>query len=206
MPADQLTALDATFLELEEADASAHMHIGGVMIFEPLPGGGTPAIEAVREQLEPRLGAMPRYRQRLSAPHRRAHLAELGARYGFDIAAHVRRAALPAPGGEAELLDWAAEFWSHRLDRGKPSGRWCCSTGSRTAAGRWRARPITAWSTASARSTSAHLLLDATPASARAAVARPVRASDDGAAPHADQAVRAALARPRRRRAPAPSR
>ena len=41
MPArDQLTALDATFLELEQADDSALMHIGSAMLFEPLPGGG----------------------------------------------------------------------------------------------------------------------------------------------------------------------
>ena len=36
---EQLTALDATFLELEEIDQSAHMHIGGVMILEPHPAG-----------------------------------------------------------------------------------------------------------------------------------------------------------------------
>ncbi|MGO9905584.1 MAG: wax ester/triacylglycerol synthase domain-containing protein [Solirubrobacteraceae bacterium] len=69
MPAnDQLTALDATFLELEEADDSALMHIGGALLFEPLPGGGTPAIEKVREHLEQRLDLLPRYRQKLGAP------------------------------------------------------------------------------------------------------------------------------------------
>jgi hypothetical protein len=45
MPAnDQLTALDASFLGLEQADDGALMHIGGTLVFEPLPGGGTPAI------------------------------------------------------------------------------------------------------------------------------------------------------------------
>ena len=39
---EQLTALDATFLELEEADQSAHMHIGGVIVLEPGPRGGLP--------------------------------------------------------------------------------------------------------------------------------------------------------------------
>ena len=49
MPAnDQLTALDATFLELEQADDSAVMHIGGALLFASLPGGGTPAIAEVR--------------------------------------------------------------------------------------------------------------------------------------------------------------
>ena len=33
-----MTALDATFLELEEVDDSAHMHIGGVLVFDPRPG------------------------------------------------------------------------------------------------------------------------------------------------------------------------
>ena len=82
MPAnDQLTALDATFLELEQADDSALMHIGGALVFDPLPGGGTPAIGKVREHLEHRLDMLPRYRQKLGrASHRRAFLALLGAR------------------------------------------------------------------------------------------------------------------------------
>ena len=41
---EQLTALDATFLELEEADQSAHMHIGGVMVLEPQPDGVPPLL------------------------------------------------------------------------------------------------------------------------------------------------------------------
>ncbi|HET8949872.1 MAG TPA: wax ester/triacylglycerol synthase family O-acyltransferase, partial [Solirubrobacteraceae bacterium] len=57
----------------------------------------------------------------------------------FDIAGHVRAAVLPAPGGEAELLEWLADFWSHRLDRSRPlwelalidglaGGRWALAT------------------------------------------------------------------------------
>ena len=44
MACDRLTPLDATFLELEEADNAAHMHIGSLMIYEAragLPHGGT---------------------------------------------------------------------------------------------------------------------------------------------------------------------
>jgi WS/DGAT/MGAT family acyltransferase len=118
---EHVSALDATFLELEEADPSAHMHIGAVMVFDPLPGGGTPSVEAIRDLLLERLQAMPRFRQRLSQQ------TTGGLTWpswvpdeAFDIAGHVRRAALPAPGGEAELTDWAAEYWSHRLERGKP--------------------------------------------------------------------------------------
>ena len=118
---EHVSPLDATFLELEEADPSAHMHIGAVMIFDPLPGGGTPTVDAVRELLLERLGVMPRFHQRLSES------TTGGLTWpswvdddAFDITSHVRRAALPAPGGEAELTEWAAEFWSHRLERTRP--------------------------------------------------------------------------------------
>src|SRR3954462_6231835 len=115
--AEHLSPLDATFLELEEADDSAHMHIGAVLVFD----GDAPSIEEVREMLSARLDLLPRYRQRLSAHHtgglRWPEWVEDGR---FDLGAHVRHATLPAPGDEAELLDWAADYWSHRLDRGRP--------------------------------------------------------------------------------------
>src|SRR5664280_99846 len=66
---EHLTALDATFLELEQADESAHMHIGGVLVFDPLPDGGAPSREELCQHLAGRLGQLPRYRQRLSEPH-----------------------------------------------------------------------------------------------------------------------------------------
>ena len=36
----RLSALDATFLELEQADPAAHMHIGAVMVFAPMTAAG----------------------------------------------------------------------------------------------------------------------------------------------------------------------
>jgi diacylglycerol O-acyltransferase / wax synthase len=117
---DHLSALDATFLELEQADESAHMHIGGVMVFDPLPEGGSPTVERVREHLEDRLDLMPRYRQRLSAP-RAGGLAwpTWQDDPGFEVSTHVGHAALPSPGGEEELCDWVSDFYSHRLDRNR---------------------------------------------------------------------------------------
>ncbi len=118
---EHLTALDATFLELEQSDDGAHMHIGGAMIFEALPSGGAPTLEEVREHLLGRLGMLPRYRQRLSEP-RTGGLSwpTWETDDEFDIANHVREAALPAPGGDPELLDWLGDFYSHRLDRRHP--------------------------------------------------------------------------------------
>ena len=140
MKREQLTPLDAAFLELEQADECSHMHIGWAMIFDPLPRGRVPPVEEVRALLDRRLEAMPRFRKRLSHPHtgglRWPHWESVA---HFDIASHVRHATLPAPGGEPELLDWLGDFYSHRLDRSRPlweitlldglaGGRWCLVT------------------------------------------------------------------------------
>ncbi|MGN6587421.1 MAG: wax ester/triacylglycerol synthase domain-containing protein [Solirubrobacterales bacterium] len=47
----QLSPLDAAFLELEEADQSAHMHIGWALIFDPPPKAERPSLERLREQV-----------------------------------------------------------------------------------------------------------------------------------------------------------
>ncbi len=133
---EPLSPLDATFLELEDADLTAHMHIGGVLVFDPLPGGGTPTLTRVRRHLERRIVALPRYRQKLSRQATGGlHWPEWEPDERFDVAAHVTRAALPNPGGERQLLEWAADFWSHRLDRARPLWRVVLLKG--LAGGRW---------------------------------------------------------------------
>jgi len=113
--------LDTMFLELEQEDANAHMHIGAALVFDPLPGGGTPAIEAFRSDVRERVGMLPRFNQQLSDTHAGPlkWLTWEPAR-AFDPDAHVHHASLPAPGGQAELAEWLGEFWSHRLDRRLP--------------------------------------------------------------------------------------
>jgi WS/DGAT/MGAT family acyltransferase len=136
---DHLSALDATFLELEEADSSAHMHIGGVMIFEPHGDGGAPSIDSIRREIEARLGGLPRYRQRLSSPETGGlHWPRWVEDDQFDIARHVVAKGLPGPRDESELLEWAADYYSRRLDRSHPlwetavlelaEGRWAIAS------------------------------------------------------------------------------
>ena len=58
---DRLTALDSTFLHLED-HSPAHMHVASVMVFE----GAAPTHRELVEHVESRLHLVPRYRQRLA--------------------------------------------------------------------------------------------------------------------------------------------
>ena len=136
---EQLNALDATFLELEEADQSAHMHIGGVMLLQSQPNGGAPPIDVIRRDVVDRLPDLPRYTQRLSTTHTGGlHWPSWVEDRRFRVERHVRVAGLPSPGGIDELMEWAGEYYSQRLDRSKPlweivilelaDGRWALVT------------------------------------------------------------------------------
>jgi diacylglycerol O-acyltransferase / wax synthase len=129
---DHLTALDAAFLELEESDASAHMHIGWTMVFDPLPGGGSPSVEDLRRLLEERLSLLPRFRRPLSMPNVGAlSWPTWVADQEFEIDARVPHATLPEPGGRRELLEWLASFYSRRLDRTLPLWGYVAGAGHR---------------------------------------------------------------------------
>jgi WS/DGAT/MGAT family acyltransferase len=177
---EQLSALDATFLELEEADEAAHMHIGAILVFEPGPEGA-PSTAALCAQLDERLHLLPRFRDRLS--ERRTG----GLRWpawerdpGFDVAAHVRRAALPSPGGERELLDFAGDYWSHRLERGRPL--WELTIIEGLAEGRWALATKTHHAMVDGVGSvdTSHLLLDVTPERDHAEGDAPPIAEDHG--------------------------
>ncbi|HEY7893163.1 MAG TPA: wax ester/triacylglycerol synthase family O-acyltransferase [Solirubrobacteraceae bacterium] len=137
---EQLSMLDTMFLELEQVDEAAHMHIGAALVFDPLPNGGTPSIADIRAHIHERMGTLPRFAQQLSGS-RVGPLTWLTwePAKGFDVDTHVHHATLPAPGGEEELHEWLGDFWSHRLDRHRPlwemtlldglqGGRWALAT------------------------------------------------------------------------------
>ena len=114
----RLTTLDASFLTFERGHAP--LHVGGLYIFEAEPEVPGPGVGGLFSTIEARLSLVPRYRQRV---------VEVPFGLGqplwiddpdFDLAYHVRRAALPAPGGTAELLDYVARVHARPLDRSKP--------------------------------------------------------------------------------------
>lgn len=176
---EQLSMLDTMFLELEEFDEAAHMHIGAALVFDPLPDGGTPDMDAFRDHLRARVGLLPRFSQQLSAAHT-SPLTWLTwePAPAFDPQAHVLHATLPAPGGEAELHEWLGDFWSHRLDRHRPLWEMVLVDG--LAGGRWAIASKTHHCLVDGVGSLdiGHLLLDATP-DAAPAVAPPSPVPDE---------------------------
>src|SRR4051812_8484614 len=114
MSSDRLTGLDASFLHLE--DASSHMHVAGVMIFE----GDPPPYDDLIEAIDRRLGLVPRYRQRLAfVPFSQGRPKWVDDPH-LNLRYHVRSTALPAPGSEEQLKELAGRVFSQQLDRDKP--------------------------------------------------------------------------------------
>ena len=111
---DRLSALDVSFLTNESS--TAHMHVGGLMIFE----GPPPSYDELLEHIHGRLHLVPRFRQKLAfppAPTGRPFWVDDSA---FNLSYHVRHSALPAPGSEEQLRNMASRVFSQRLDRTKP--------------------------------------------------------------------------------------
>jgi diacylglycerol O-acyltransferase len=113
---DRLSALDASFLYLEQP--TTPMHAGGVAVFRR-PRGGFGYDELV-ELIDQRLTFIPRYRQKVkNVP---GHLARpvWVDDPRFDLSFHVRRSALPRPGTDEQLNDLVGRLMSRPLDRGRP--------------------------------------------------------------------------------------
>ncbi len=110
----QLSATDTSFL-MQERDG-AQMHIGAVSVFE----GAAPEHEELREHIWERLGLVPRFRQRLAEPPIALTRPWWVDDPEFNLDYHLRRTALPWPGGEDQLKALVGRIFSQRLDRGKP--------------------------------------------------------------------------------------
>ena len=111
---DRLTSIDAGFLHQE--DGGAHMHIGGLGVFNGPPPTGS----AFREHIAARLALVPRYRQKLVQMPLGSGRPLWAEDPGFNIDYHVRHTALPSPGTEDQLMTLASRIASQRLDRTKP--------------------------------------------------------------------------------------
>jgi WS/DGAT/MGAT family acyltransferase len=117
---ERLSALDDSFLELE--DQNTHMHIGAVALFDAAPitrpDGGID-IDRIQAVMEAGIHRIPRYRQRLEwIPLLRHPVWVDDAR--FNLHYHLRHTHLPRPGDERQLKRLTGRIMSQQLDRGKP--------------------------------------------------------------------------------------
>jgi WS/DGAT/MGAT family acyltransferase len=83
-----------------------------------VPGGYS--FEKTRALIESRLPRMPPFRRRLVRVPFDLHHPVWVEDPDFDLDYHVRRVAVPSPGGIRELCDIAGDFTSRQLDRSKP--------------------------------------------------------------------------------------
>jgi WS/DGAT/MGAT family acyltransferase len=114
MAADRLTALDASFLHLE--DGTSHMHVAGVSVFE----GDPPTYAELLAHIEGRLSLVPRFRQKLRfVPFGQGRPVWVDDPH-FNLEYHVRSTALPPPGSEQQLKNLASRVFAQQLDRTKP--------------------------------------------------------------------------------------
>lgn len=117
---ERLSAIDASFLAME--DGRAHMHLGAVSVYEGGPlrtAGGGLDIDRVVAFIEAQLPKFPVLRRRL------ARVPLLGQPGWvdddrFNVHFHVRHTALPPPGDERQLKRLAGRVLSQEFDRAKP--------------------------------------------------------------------------------------
>jgi diacylglycerol O-acyltransferase len=119
---ERLSAQDASFLVYEDRDPSAHMHVGGVSVYEAgalsSPRGGVD-VERFRTYVASRLHMIPRYRQRLASMPLSGDPIWIDDDH-FNVRYHIRHTRLPRPGDERELKRLGARIMSQRLDRRRP--------------------------------------------------------------------------------------
>lgn len=122
MAARRISALDATFLQIETRDTP--VHVAGLMVFQ-LPDDAPPGF--VRQIVQTYRAALP-----LHAPWQ-LKLAKVP--FGWlapamapapdiDLDYHVQHMSLPAPGGERELGELISSLHGQTLDRSRPL--WSC--------------------------------------------------------------------------------
>ncbi len=113
----RLSLLDALFLYLETPETP--MHVASVTIFKPQPGERD-LFARFREHTAAQLDLLPSYRRRLEPTPLGIDHPVWAIEEMLDLDKHIRRAALPKPGGMKELQALVAELHAAPLDRSRP--------------------------------------------------------------------------------------
>jgi diacylglycerol O-acyltransferase len=115
---DRLSGLDASFLYFE---TPAHlMHVCGLLTLDTSTMPSDYTFASVRAALRERLAVTPEFRRKLHNPLLNIDHPVWVDDEDFDIEHHVRRAAVPSPGGARELAEVCADIAAQPLDRRRP--------------------------------------------------------------------------------------
>ena len=117
---ERLSALDATFLDVEAK--TAPMHVGAALLFDAKPlmlDHGGLDIERLTRYTEAALDSIPRYRQRVEYVPGLNHPVWVDDER-FNMHFHLRHTRLPMPGDERSLKRLVGRLFSQHLDRSRP--------------------------------------------------------------------------------------
>ena len=115
---ERMSGLDATFLYFETP--SMHMHVLGVIVFDPSTASEPYSFERVKEVMASRLHLVTPFRRKLAPIPFNLHHPVWVEDAEFDLDYHIRRVGCPEPGGEKELAELVGDIASRPLDRSRP--------------------------------------------------------------------------------------
>jgi WS/DGAT/MGAT family acyltransferase len=113
----RLSGTDALFLSTETP--AWHQHVGGLAVLDPAESERF-SFEEVRRTLLERIDRVPKFKWRLKEVPLHLDRAVWIEDGNFDIDKHLRRIAVPPPGGRKEVGDLFGMLMSYQLDRRRP--------------------------------------------------------------------------------------
>ena len=113
----RLSGTDALFLSTETP--AWHQHVGGLTVVDPSESDRF-SFEEVRRTLLERIPRVPKFRWKLKEVPLHLDRAVWIEDKDFDIDKHLRRIAVPPPGGRREVGDLLGMLMGYQLDRRRP--------------------------------------------------------------------------------------
>lgn len=119
MTSKRLSPLDTFFLFGDTP--AAPMHVGALMPYASPPGGTAAMLQHISDEVYRGVHIEPPWNLKLSTPSFKQNpLQEWVVDDKLDLDYHIRRSALPSPGGERELGTLLARLHSNAMDLSKP--------------------------------------------------------------------------------------
>jgi len=127
MGSTRLSGIDSAYLSAETP--GNHLHLGAILLLDPSTVPGGHSFAHLREFVSSRLPLVPPLRRRLLEVPLGLDRPRWIEEKELDLDYHLRRAAVPSPGGLAEVAALAAQLNDEPLDRARPLWRMVVAEG-----------------------------------------------------------------------------